>query len=697
MMRRSARASKKSTAKKRKEEEDSEADATDPMEVDDDDDEESSSASEEEEVAPRRGRRAAPPASNKSRGRPTPPAAAAPEDDANSNRRRSSSRTTKFQKSMKEPSGDSVRDLFVGAAVKPHYDSDSSNDGSASAAAGSSSRGNNKSRSSGDDDDDDEQPLSISLAKQRQQNKRQQKNPATKQKKNKSPARRHSQARKSIPHEEDDDDEEHSLSSEEEEPQIELEDEEEEDMKIQRILASRTETKRQWREIGKSMNTSEVTDGSRWFQEYLPEEDNIIEERFLVKWANLSYLHVSWETQQDLMDQIEGAKTYLSTFFRKSQNGVLLSADERKDGDYFDPGFVQIDRILELSSEAPGDPKTWEEEQTKSMEDFGIVLDKSDKNFEDGTGRQMLIKWESVNYSDCTYEFERDLLLAELDYKPALQDYYERTHKPTKQELQSAKSLADTALRRSYKLFGDTTDMAEEAQQAQVTEYQQKLADHVFRNGGQLRDYQAEGVTWFLANYVNKRSCIMADEMGLGKTLQTAAFCNLLVQRMHKRGPFLVVVPLSTMAHWQREFVGWTGLNTIVYHGSADDRAQIRQVEFAFPQDRPSQSAAAMGSNALYLNKCAGHTRSKQKGGGSSSMGGPWMATVVVTTPEMLVADDWAELAAVRWEVLVVDEAHRLKNHNSKLAVNLRKDQFHFQHKILLTGTPIQNDVKYVR
>lgn len=70
------------------------------------------------------------------------------------------------------------------------------------------------------------------------------------------------------------------------------------------------------------------------------------------------------------------------------------------------------------------------------------------------------------------------------------------------------------------------------------------------------------------------------------------------------------------------------------------------------------------------------------------------MAKVVITTPEMLVADDWAELAAVNWEVLVVDEAHRLKNHNSKLAVNLRKDQFSFKHKILLTGTPIQNDVK---
>lgn len=119
-------------------------------------------------------------------------------------------------------------------------------------------------------------------------------------------------------------------------------------------------------------------------------------------------------------------------------------------------------------------------------------------------------------------------------------------------------------------------------------------------------------------------------------------------------------------------------MNTIVYHGSAEDRKQMRELEFAYEKDRPS----SVGANALYLKKCDGRGP------------GPWMIQVVVTTPEVIVADDWQELAAVNWEVLVVDEAHRMKNHNSKLAMNLRKEQFKFRHKILLTGTPIQNDVK---
>ena len=62
------------------------------------------------------------------------------------------------------------------------------------------------------------------------------------------------------------------------------------------------------------------------------------------------------------------------------------------------------------------------------------------------------------------------------------------------------------------------------------------------------------------------------------------------------------------------------------------------------------------------------------------------MVEVVITTPEMLVTEDFTELMAVKWEILVVDEAHRLKNHNSKLAQNLRDKRFEFNQSLLLTG-----------
>jgi len=54
--------------------------------------------------------------------------------------------------------------------------------------------------------------------------------------------------------------------------------------------------------------------------------------------------------------------------------------------------------------------------------------------------------------------------------------------------------------------------------------------------------------------------------MGLGKTIQSIAFLyEILMYGI--RGPFLVVVPLSTLGNWQREFETWTDMNSIVYHG----------------------------------------------------------------------------------------------------------------------------------
>ena len=318
----------------------------------------------------------------------------------------------------------------------------------------------------------------------------------------------------------DDDDE--SMEEEEEEQ------EDDETMKIQRILACRTETRKRWREICEKMNSSELTDGSRWYQgpssrkddDDNEDDDNIIEERFLVKWNELSYLHASWETQQDLLDQVDNAKSYINTFFRKSVNGILFTPDERKDGDYFDPGYIEIDRILEVSAPTghKGDlPTTWEEEQAiDPVEEFEIVLDKSKKSaFESGAGRQFLVKFTSLGYSELAYEFERDLMLLDVDFKDKLKEFYERTRKPTKSELTAQKKAREEESRKHYVLFGEKSNITADNKNQSIDEYKHALQKRVYLNGGQLRDYQAEGIAWFLNNYVNDRSCIMADEVSI--------------------------------------------------------------------------------------------------------------------------------------------------------------------------------------
>merc|ERR1712100_454526 len=111
--------------------------------------------------------------------------------------------------------------------------------------------------------------------------------------------------------------------------------------------------------------------------------------------------------------------------------------------------------------------------------------------------------------------------------------------------------------------------------------------DHLLQNGKnmmnhKLRDYQLEGLNWLTFCWYNNRSSILADEMGLGKTVQTVSVVNHLFEKEKMHGPFLIIAPLITVPHWQREFEGWTNMNTLVYHGNSDSRQMIRDYEWNY-------------------------------------------------------------------------------------------------------------------
>ena len=364
--------------------------------------------------------------------------------------------------------------------------------------------------------------------------KRNQKKASESENHHKSPARRHARKRLSIQPGETNSDEDSDDYSEEE-----ADEEEEEPLKMQRVIASRTERRGKWREICKGINTSEIDDGSRWFQEFSEDADadDTFEERFLIKWADLSFLHCSWECRKDLIDQVDGAKTYLSTFFRKSQDGYLYGPDERNDGtmpsalmllaminalmqthllstfwrltgDYFDPAFTQVDRILEIIWPDGVKETGADEEASLKPQDVGVVMDKKD---EDGTGRQFLVKWGNQPYSEATYEFERDLIWREVDYKQHVEAFLRRNNKPTKRARKEAVQRGKDELQKLVEIFRGKEDRTEEEHEEKIRKFQEELQNLEFKNGGQLRDYQAEGVSWMLSNYVNDRSSILAD------------------------------------------------------------------------------------------------------------------------------------------------------------------------------------------
>lgn len=72
-------------------------------------------------------------------------------------------------------------------------------------------------------------------------------------------------------------------------------------------------------------------------------------------------------------------------------------------------------------------------------------------------------------------------------------------------------------------------------------------------------------------------SVILADEMGLGKTIQTISFLSYLFHQHQLYGPFLLVVPLSTLTSWQREFSTWApDMNVVVYLGDVLSRKTVQ-------------------------------------------------------------------------------------------------------------------------
>ncbi|KAG6574662.1 snf2 family nterminal domain containing protein [Phytophthora cinnamomi] len=366
------------------------------------------------------------------------------------------------------------------------------------------------------------------------------------------------------------------------------------------------------------------------------------EERFLIKWKSLSYLHTSWQTEDELMETDKNAKGKIQRF-REKEHRALYSQEVQGD-EYFNPEFRSVDRILEI--------------RDRPLDDFAP----DDTTDREQKFQYFLVKWKALSYDDITWEREDDV-----GDDAAVQQYNDRIVRAAKRfkKIALAKHLP-SGKRKNFR--GYTAEAPPPCKKEQTF---------------QLRDYQLTGVNWMLFNWYQKRNSMLADEMGLGKTVQTVMYINHLAVVERAPNPFIIVAPLSTLGHWQREFDSWTNLNAVVYHGSATARDILQNYEFFLSEDELLRADELSGKKTAINGKKAS-PRPKRN---------CYRFDVLITTYEMASATDLYKLAQINWQLMVVDEAHRLKNRNSKLS-NLLHTRFTYENMLLLTGTPLQNNVE---
>lgn len=168
--------------------------------------------------------------------------------------------------------------------------------------------------------------------------------------------------------------------------------------------------------------------------------------------------------------------------------------------------------------------------------------------------------------------------------------------------------------------------------------------------GGRLKEYQVKGLQWMISLYNNNLNGILADEMGLGKTIQTISLITYLIEKKQQMGPYLVIVPLSTLTNWNLEFDKWApSITKVVYKGPPN----ARKVQ----QDRIRQGRFQ----------------------------------VLLTTYEYIIKDRNI-LSKIKWFHMIIDEGHRMKNANSKLSGTIQQ-YYSTRFRLILTGTPLQNNL----
>lgn len=215
----------------------------------------------------------------------------------------------------------------------------------------------------------------------------------------------------------------------------------------------------------------------------------------------------------------------------------------------------------------------------------------------------------------------------------------------------------------------------------------------------QLYDYQRNAVAWVFELYKQRRGGILADEMGLGKTVQIAAFLRgLCSSRLATH--ILVLLPLTLMAQWKTHLQQWCPqVDVKVFHGTKAERKAALQT-----CAQTTTAAVLLTTYETFRNSLTELARVHVGLGCSRprmelEAEGDETVPTNEQDPDPSAEEDWRQRMSIGgfdedsgtrpWDVVILDEAHKIKNARNQVAQAVRLVESHC--RLLLTGTPLTN------
>ena len=227
-----------------------------------------------------------------------------------------------------------------------------------------------------------------------------------------------------------------------------------------------------------------------------------------------------------------------------------------------------------------------------------------------------------------------------------------------------------------------------------------------------LRPYQERGFEWLYINYQNRLGSCLADDMGLGKTLQVLTLLLKIRQEnaeraVYEQPPSLVICPTSLIGNWFKESSKFTpDLKVAVYHGprrsldygtvaertsSRLRRTNDRNVISSDAEDATPVSYASKRKYKLRLLGVHEDHEDDENAEIGVRQQCHYEGMDLVITSYGILRQDISKFSEREWNLLIIDEAQNIKNHETKQARAIKA--LKAKNYIAMSGTPVENNL----